>query len=109
MKSSEFLQEAGKNFHDNQPERIKVLGPIEDADEIKHEQIVTKKSGDGYEFRLAVNVAIPGLKGKRNLMVRTQEVKDRYKLHGCKHLVETVNPNTNQVTIPKGSYTFCVI
>lgn len=109
MTSEKFFKEAGEQFQDNLPERIKILGPIEDAKEIKHEQIISRKGQDGYQFRLAVDVEIPGLKGKRNLMVRTNEIKDRYRLHGCKHLIDTVNPNTNEVTIPKGAYTFCVI
>ncbi len=109
MTSEKFLKDAGEKFHDNLPERIKILGPIDDASEVKHEQIISRKSKDGYEFRLAVDVEVPGLKGKRNLMVRTDDIKDKYRVHGCKHLIETVNPTTNQVTIPKGAFTFCVV
>ena len=109
MKSSEFLKEAGQHFHDNLPERIKILGPIDDAEPVSYQQIISRKGQDGYEFRLAVNVKIPGLKGARNLMVRTREIKEHYRLHGAKHLQATLNPRTNEVTIPKGAYTFCVI
>jgi len=55
-----------------------------------------------------MDVEIPGL-GKRDLMVRTKEKKDTYNVYGCKHLKDTVNPNTNEVTIPKGAYTYCVM
>ncbi|MEQ9403207.1 MAG: hypothetical protein RIM99_06470 [Cyclobacteriaceae bacterium] len=108
MTFEKFFKEAGGEFYDNLPARIKILGAIEDAEDIPSSQIVTKKSQDGFEFRLAVDVLIPGLKGKRNLMVRTQEIKDKYQLHGCKHLMDTINPNTSEVTIPKGAFTFCI-
>ncbi len=109
MTAEKFLNEAGKNLHDNLPERIKILGPIQDAEPVKPEQLISKKGPDGYEYRLAVNVKVPGLNGVRNLMVRTTEYKMEYHVHGCKHLMESVNPNTKEITIPKGAYTFCVI
>ena len=108
MTTEKFLTEAGKNLLDNMMERIKILGEIEDCKPVTQDQIVTKKGFDGYEYRLAINVELPRL-GNRNLMVRTSEVKDEYRVHGCKHLMESINPKTQEVTIPKGAYTFCVI